>query len=72
MADSSVPRGGKPKLYRIVEVSPEELEGMKRGSDDVDDPNLRGHSDHGAHHDHDHGGDHDHDHPGGHSQSHPQ
>jgi hypothetical protein len=75
MAESSVPRGAKTGLYRIVEVSQEELEGMKLSSEEVENPDPRGHFDHGVHHDHDYGGpsgDHDHDHPGGHSHSHPQ
>jgi hypothetical protein len=77
MAESSGPRGAKPRLYRIVEVSQEELEGMMLGPEEVENPDPRGHSDHGVHHDHDYGGsgtagDHDHDHPGGHTHSHPQ
>ena len=72
MANSSVPRRGKPKLYRIVEVGPEELEGMKLSADDErEDPYPRGHSDHGVHHHHDHSPHHDHDHPGVHIHRHP-
>jgi hypothetical protein len=73
MANSSSPFGGKRKLYRIIEVAPEELEGMQLAADDeLEDPNPRVHSDHGAHHDHGHGLHHDHDHPTGHTHSHPQ
>jgi hypothetical protein len=73
MVNSSGPLGGKGKLYRIIEVAPEELEGMQLAADDeLGDPNPRGHSDHGAHHDHGHGAHHDHDHPTGHTHSHPQ
>jgi metacaspase-1 len=76
--NADVPHGGKLKLYRIVELSPEELEDMKRRpDDDVEEPSPRGpHHDHGVHHNHDYGGvhhDHDHTNPGGpHVHSHPQ
>jgi len=59
MAESYLPHDPKPRLYRIVEVSQEKLEGMKLGSDEVDIPNPRGQSDHGVHHDHDYSGHHD-------------
>ena len=60
----------EPRLYRIVEVSPEELEGLQLSADEGGDPNARNHYDadsHG-HHGHSHGGtggDHDIDHDSG-------
>ena len=76
MAGSSSPQGTKrlvrilevtadePRLYRIVEVSSEELEGMQLGPDEGGDPNARDHydADSQGHHGHSHGstgGDHD-------------
>ena len=70
MAKSFIADG---KLYLIVEVGPEELEGLQLGANDVlAAPAASPHNDHGAHHDHFHGGDHDHDHPGGHMHVHPR
>lgn len=70
------PQGHKVKLYRIVELSPDELEEMQRSPhDDVDSPNPRGHSDQGTLHHHDYSEHHDHDnsaHGGAHLHSHPQ
>jgi hypothetical protein len=91
MADVFGPHGPKPTPYRIIgvtseepvlsriiEVSPEELEAMKLGTDGVDEPNPRDHIDHDStgHHGHLHGPDFDVDHSGGHGgfhvHTHPQ
>jgi hypothetical protein len=55
------------KVYRIAEVSPEELAAMAAGEGDTDDP-LGEHTDadSGLHHDHVHGPHADHDHGYGH------
>jgi hypothetical protein len=67
-------RGPRSRLVRIIEVSAEELEGLKTDPDKEETPTTIGDFDHGVHHDHNHGspgsGHHDHDHPGGHTHSH--
>jgi hypothetical protein len=57
----------EPRLARIVEVSPEELEAMKLGEDGVEEPNPRDHIDRDSygHHGHAHGSDIDIDHNSG-------
>lgn len=71
MADNLIPRS---RLVRIVEVSAEELEGMKTDPDMEEPPTTIGDFDHGVDHNHNHtgtgGSHHDHDHPGGHLHSH--
>ncbi len=59
------PKGKQRKLYRLVELSEEEVKEMQSSFDAADAPGGPHHDhDHGVHHHHDHGGadgDHDHD-----------
>lgn len=54
-------------LYRVVEVTPDELRGMQLTPDESGKPDQARspvhHHDHGDDHDHDFDGHHDHDHP---------
>jgi DNA-binding transcriptional regulator YdaS (Cro superfamily) len=72
MDTSGVSNRSYPKLFRLVEVTPEELEQMKVDPDYIEEATVSGqHVDHGVDHDHNHGANHDHDHPHEHTHTHP-